>query len=96
MGLKNERRTEREHAGYGWEEKERGIVKRKKSLGSSFVFPRRLASIFVPTHAARRSQQLILFSFLFFTFLNKLSSKSHYGENRTQGPTTLGAFEGDH
>ena len=55
-----------------------------------FSFPRRLASI-VPTHAVGRSQQLIFF----LAFLQGMKSKSHHGENRTQGPTLV-VFEGNH
>ena len=65
----------------------------------SIFFPRRLASNcisysytcrqnrVVPTHAARCSQQLILFIYF--------KVKSHHGGDRTQ-ESTLAAFEGNH
>ena len=47
--------------------------------------------MYVPTHAARRSQQLILL--LFCVFAKKV--KSHHGGNRTQGQTIV-VFDGNH
>ena len=62
------------------------FIARRLSPLSSLADSRRIA----PTHA-RRSQQVIIFS-----FFAKKNSKSHHGGIRTPGPTLLAVLEGNH
>ena len=64
------------------------LLSRKESSICSSLSSTRV-ELKVPTYAARRCQQLIMF----IAFL-KMKSKSHHGGNRSQGPT-LAAFEGN-